>query len=103
VIAGLGGRIALRDALAAYHRRRDELFADAYDVACELSRYEWTDESLLSSLLRYREAVQAIGVAVEGGLWGDGLTCRHEEAAAPRHPRQPRPRRRQEAAGRLNP
>ncbi|HUP84477.1 MAG TPA: NAD(P)/FAD-dependent oxidoreductase [Acidimicrobiales bacterium] len=70
VAVGLGGGARLDEALAAYHLRRDDLLRDAYDVACELSRYEWHDDSLLADFLRYREAVVATGRAVEEGLWG---------------------------------
>ena len=69
-IAGLGGREPLEGALAAYHRRRDELTQDAYEVACELSHYDWEDDQLLATLLRYRDAVKATGDAVETGIWG---------------------------------
>ena len=72
VTAGLGGSCPLDEALSSYHRRRDELTQDAYEVACELSRYEWDDTTLLSSLLRFRDAVQATATAVDRGIWGPG-------------------------------
>lgn len=68
LVEGLNGP-CLDAEMSRYQVRRDELFAEAYAVACELSRYDWTDESLLMAILRYRAAVDATASAVERGLW----------------------------------
>ena len=65
IVAGLGGAAPLVETLDGYHRQRDALHADMYDVTHAFAMLDFTEEELVLHFLRYRELSERLLVAVD--------------------------------------